>query len=343
MRRVGRDVRLSRTQAQQWIGGRPGGAWTAEPARRASQTGAGGRRVVVTLPDGRGRASAPEPEDLPLDVLFEDEHLLAVNKPAGVVVHPTYKHASNTVLNAVLWRLRHRPDARPGVLTRLDKDTSGLVLVALSPAVHAARASARPGPDACASSTWRSSRDGRSRAAASSGCRLGAIRATAGAWCVATGRRAERDALRGAVDRRAARRSSGASWSRAARTRSACTWPSSGWPIVGDRVYGTPSDVIARQALHAWRVELPHPVTRERCSAIEAPPPPDIEALVGARGSLERSASGRAPRAAVPGSPPGCVGPEMCSRSWLFSLQMYSSSSMPAARVAVNVTVNGRE
>ena len=145
VRRVGRDVRLSRTQAQQWIGAGLV-ALNDRTARRPSQSVQEGTRVVVTFPTGIVRRAAPEGEALPLDVLYEDEHLLAVNKPAGVVVHPTYKHASHTVINAVLWRLRDRVDARPGVLTRLDKDTSGLVLVALSPAVHAAvQAQARAG------------------------------------------------------------------------------------------------------------------------------------------------------------------------------------------------------
>ena len=136
VRRVGRELKLSRTQAQVWI---DAGLveLDGQPARRASQALAEGTVVIVTVPDGVARRTPPAPEELALDVLFEDEHLLAINKPAGVVVHPTYKHTSKTVLNAVLWRLRDRPAARPGVLTRLDKDTSGLVLVALSPAAHA--------------------------------------------------------------------------------------------------------------------------------------------------------------------------------------------------------------
>lgn len=55
---------------------------------------------------------------------------------------------------------------------------------------------------------------------------------------------------------------------------------SRGWPILGDAVYGEPCDGLARQALHAWRVSLPHPVTREAL-AFEAPLPPDLRALIG--------------------------------------------------------------
>jgi 23S rRNA pseudouridine1911/1915/1917 synthase len=277
VRRVGRDVRLSRTQAQQWI---DAGlvALDDRTARRSSQSVPEGTRVVVTFPAGTVRRSAPEAEALPLDVLYEDEHLLAVNKPAGTVVHPTYKHASHTVINAVLWRLRHRPDSRPGVLTRLDKDTSGLVLVALSPAVHAAiQAEARAG---------RVRKQYVAVVAGTPAPRRGVIRLPLG---------------RDPNDRRLVlHRADGAASETRYEVLSTARGTSvvlcelvtgrthqirvhlaaSGWPIIGDRAYGTASDAIARQALHAWRVELRHPITG-RSLQIVAPPPPDIEALVG--------------------------------------------------------------
>src|SRR5687768_13465546 len=79
----------------------------------------------------------PEAEEGPLRILYEDDWLLALDKPPGVVVHPTYKNPSGTILNAVLWRVRERGDASPGILTRLDKHTSGVVIVALTSEVHA--------------------------------------------------------------------------------------------------------------------------------------------------------------------------------------------------------------
>src|SRR5678815_5701100 len=82
----------------------------------------------------RERAAA---EPVPLDVLYEDDALMAINKPAGMVVHPSYRNSSGTLLNGVLWRTRDRKDVRPGLVSRLDKDTSGVVVVALSPGVHA--------------------------------------------------------------------------------------------------------------------------------------------------------------------------------------------------------------
>src|SRR5678815_4689318 len=83
------------------------------------------------------RRPRPEPEALEVTVLYEDESLIAIDKAAGMVVHPTYKNWSGTLLNALLWRLRDRPGVLPRIVTRLDKDTSGLVVIALSPEIHA--------------------------------------------------------------------------------------------------------------------------------------------------------------------------------------------------------------
>src|SRR5690349_1081259 len=79
----------------------------------------------------------PQPEPVELAILYEDDALIAVDKPAGQVVHPTYKNTSGTLLNGVLWRYRERPGVQPGILTRLDKGTSGVVLIALTPELHA--------------------------------------------------------------------------------------------------------------------------------------------------------------------------------------------------------------
>lgn len=276
VRRLGREIRLSRTTAQQWIDdGRV--LLDGSPASRASQTVMEGVHVVVSPPDDALRRQAPEPEDLPLDVLFEDDHLLAVNKPPGMVVHPTYRNNSKTLLNAVLWHLRDRPSARPGVLTRLDKDTSGLVLVALSPAVHAAVqamvGSVRPRKEYLAVVEGRPEPpSGRIRLPLSRdpGDRRRVIVDAAGAWSET---RYEVTASTGA--RSVVRCELVTGRTHQIRVHLA----SSGWPIVGDRTYGNPADVIARQALHAWRVTMPHPVTQTPLT-ITAPAPADIAALL---------------------------------------------------------------
>ena len=75
------------------------------------------------------------PEDIPLDIVYEDEQLIVLNKPAGLVVHPGHGNYSGTLVNALAWYLRDLPlfnseDPRPGLVHRIDKDTSGLMVIA---------------------------------------------------------------------------------------------------------------------------------------------------------------------------------------------------------------------
>jgi len=75
------------------------------------------------------------PEDIPLNIVFEDEYLLVVNKPAGMVVHPAYQNWSGTLVNALAFHFSNLPemegnDGRPGLVHRIDKDTSGLLVIA---------------------------------------------------------------------------------------------------------------------------------------------------------------------------------------------------------------------
>ena len=82
------------------------------------------------------------PEDIPLDIVYEDADILIVNKPAGMVVHPGHGHFSGTLVNALLYYLRDEPlfqqgDFRPGLAHRIDKDTSGLLVVGKNEAAMA--------------------------------------------------------------------------------------------------------------------------------------------------------------------------------------------------------------
>lgn len=85
--------------------------------------------------------SPPVAEAIPLQIIFEDDHLLVVNKPAGIVVHPAAGHARSTLVNALLYHIRNLSTGnhpqRPGIVHRLDKDTSGLMMVAKNDLVHA--------------------------------------------------------------------------------------------------------------------------------------------------------------------------------------------------------------
>jgi 23S rRNA pseudouridine1911/1915/1917 synthase len=87
----------------------------------------------------------PTPEDIPLDIIFEDDDVVLVNKPAGMVVHPAAGHGAGTLVNAVLYHCGDTLSGingvkRPGIVHRLDKDTSGLIMVAKNDAAHNALA-----------------------------------------------------------------------------------------------------------------------------------------------------------------------------------------------------------
>jgi 23S rRNA pseudouridine1911/1915/1917 synthase len=108
------------------------------PARKGGLTLEAGTALRVTLPPVK--PASLQPESIPLDIIFENADLLVVNKPAGMVVHPAAGHTSGTLVNAAL---AHAPDIegiggelRPGVVHRLDKDTSGLILLAKNDRAH---------------------------------------------------------------------------------------------------------------------------------------------------------------------------------------------------------------
>jgi 23S rRNA pseudouridine1911/1915/1917 synthase len=98
-----------------------------------------GQAIEITVPEPI--AAAPAGEDIPLVVIFEDDHLIVINKPAGLVVHPAAGHETGTLVNALI---AHCGDSlsgvggvkRPGIVHRLDKDTSGLLVVAKTDAAH---------------------------------------------------------------------------------------------------------------------------------------------------------------------------------------------------------------
>jgi len=127
---------LSRSQVEKLaregrvlVGGEP-----ARPGRRLEP----GERVEVSVPAPEPRPLVAEP--IPLDILFEDDHVLVVNKPQGMVMHPGLGHRRGTLVNALL---AHAPGLagvgqphRPGIVHRLDRDTSGLTLVAKTEASY---------------------------------------------------------------------------------------------------------------------------------------------------------------------------------------------------------------
>jgi 23S rRNA pseudouridine1911/1915/1917 synthase len=100
-----------------------------------------GETIEIIFPEAR--PAEAQPENIPLDILFEDKSLLVVNKPAGLVVHPAAGHEEHTLVNALLHHCKGSLSgiggvARPGIVHRLDKETSGCLVVAINDATHLA-------------------------------------------------------------------------------------------------------------------------------------------------------------------------------------------------------------
>ena len=135
---VGRMPDLSRSRLQALV--RAGAARVGDaPASGPSQALRAGDLVRLLIPPPE--AALPEPEAIPLSVVHEDAHLIVIDKPAGLVVHPAGGHPGGTLVNALLHHCGSSLSGvggvlRPGIVHRLDKDTSGLLVVAKSDAAH---------------------------------------------------------------------------------------------------------------------------------------------------------------------------------------------------------------
>src|SRR5947209_360462 len=108
---------------------------------KPTHTPRAGEKVEVHWPEAR--PATAQPEEMPLDILHEDDALLVLNKPAGLVVHPAGGHEEHTLVNALLHHCRGQLSgiggvARPGIVHRLDKDTSGCLVIAKNDDTHLA-------------------------------------------------------------------------------------------------------------------------------------------------------------------------------------------------------------
>jgi len=127
----------SRSQAARWI---ESGLCTVDGAiqRKTSFAVAQGARLTIDVPEAV--ESTVEKEDIPLEILYEDEDVAVVVKPCGMVVHPAAGNESGTLVNALLYAMDDLSGiggvSRPGIVHRLDKDTSGLLMVAKNDAAH---------------------------------------------------------------------------------------------------------------------------------------------------------------------------------------------------------------
>src|ERR1051325_11892741 len=111
---------------------------------KPTHTPRAGEEVAVTWPEAR--PAEAQPQEMPLDILYEDDRLLVLNKPAGLVVHPAAGHEEHTLVNALLHHCAGELSgiggvARPGIVHRLDKETSGCLVVAKNDETHIALSS----------------------------------------------------------------------------------------------------------------------------------------------------------------------------------------------------------
>jgi len=265
---------LSRTHAQKLIAA---GFITVNgsPAKSSLKLNKGDRVDVVVPPEPPVDLA---PEDIPLDIVYEDNDLLVINKPAGLAVHPAPGYPAHTLVNAVLNYLpglaEDDASPRPGIVHRLDKDTSGLIIVAKNRPAHE-----------------NLSDQFKSRTVAKSYLVLvrGKLESESGVIEAAIGR-----------DPRRRQRMAVVSRGREARTKYRVVkylgkytlleispetgrthqirvhLSAIGFPVVGDSTYGITSPQLSRQFLHASKIGFRLPSTGEYIE-FSSPLPPDLE------------------------------------------------------------------
>ena len=246
-----------------------------------------GETVQVHWPEAR--PATAQPEAIPLEILYEDEALLVLNKAAGLVVHPASGHERFTVVNALLHHCQGKLSgiggvARPGIVHRLDKDTSGCMVVAKNDDAHLALssqfASRKVGKVYQAIVCGVMARD-------SGEIRAAIARHTSHRKCMAVDEEFGREAH---TSYRVLERMEGSTLVEASlhtgRTHQIRVhFKYLGYPLVGDEVYGHRQNLrlgeltnytAPRQMLHSFRIGFIHPRTAKRME-FEAPLPEDFE------------------------------------------------------------------
>lgn len=246
-----------------------------EPVKKNALTSAG---QVFTAEAPEPEPTAAIPQDIPLDVVFEDGDVIVVNKPAGMVVHPAPGHPDGTLVNALLWHCGAslsgiNGELRPGIVHRIDRDTSGLIIAAKNDRAHLALAAQLQ--DHTLARTY-------------DAVAVGRLREDAGTVDAPIGRD-RRDRKKMAVDRRTGREAV-THWTVTERlngcTRLDCRletgrthqirvhMASIGHPLLGDTVYGAkkPYPGLAGQCLHAKALRFVHPSTGQPVELFCPPP-----------------------------------------------------------------------
>jgi 23S rRNA pseudouridine1911/1915/1917 synthase len=265
------------------------------PVRDPSAKVKGDEELRVAVPEPQPAHN--EAQDIPLNIVFEDEHLLVIDKPAGLVVHPAAGNLDGTLVNALLHHCAGKLSgiggvARPGIVHRIDKDTSGLLVVAKTDVAHEGLAK-----QFAAHSIDRkylaivngvpAAKDGKVDASLA---RSSTNRKKIAVVEEGRGKRAVTHWARKDVLRDAALVECRLETGRTHQVR--VHMASIGHPLVGDPVYGRSGRThgkllnelgFHRQALHAAELGFTHPVTKHRLS-FASPMPPDMQELFKALG-----------------------------------------------------------
>ena len=233
--------------------------------RKAGARPRAGQTVTLTVP--APRPAVPQPEDIPLEILYQDEDLAVVVKPCGMVVHPAAGNEDGTLVNALLHHLDSLGgiggELRPGIVHRLDKDTSGLLLVAKNDAAQLALS--RQLQDRQMEKHYRALVDGVMKEPS------GRVEAPIA--------RSKKDRKKMAVDPEG--REAVTEWTVLAEGRGVTLldvhiltgrthqirvhMKHLGHPVCGDPIYGSPRGArVPRLMLHAWSLAFTHPRTGER-------------------------------------------------------------------------------
>jgi 23S rRNA pseudouridine1911/1915/1917 synthase len=266
-----------------------GGAALRDPSRRVRP----GQNFVVMLPEAE--AATPAAQPIALDIRYEDAHLIVIDKPAGLVVHPAPGNPDGTLVNALIAHcgsglLGIGGVRRPGIVHRLDKDTSGLIVVAKDDAAHRALSrdfAARRIDRAYAAFVWGVPQPGAGEIVGNIGRspsnrkKMAVLGAEKGKPAMTRYRVEHRfGAVAALVECRLA----------TGRTHQIRVHLAHrGHPLIGDNVYGSRAGRIraggggriagfARQALHARRLAFDHPAGAGRLE-FDSPLPPDLHAL----------------------------------------------------------------
>jgi 23S rRNA pseudouridine1911/1915/1917 synthase len=226
--------------------------------------------------------SAPaelQAEELPLRIAYEDEHVLVVDKPAGIVVHPSPGHATGTMVQGLLGRTAGGEDEdRPGIVHRLDRDTSGLLVVARTEEAYTRLQEQVRNREL--ERRYKALVRGRPRS------RRGRIEAPIGRDRHDPTRQSlDTDTPREAVTHFEVERLLPKHALLDVRLETGRTHQirvhlaAIELPVVGDPIYGIADEQLKRQFLHAWRLAFPHPVTGEPVD-VESPLPPELQSAL---------------------------------------------------------------